>query len=81
MKWVTNKRGTNEIKKGLAGEAEKCKKGYSKVIMQGKLFQRCTNLLYCIVLSLGGNLSTRRISEPDMGSILYIKKTRKATWS
>ena len=32
--------------------------------MQGKLFQRCTHLLYCSVLSL---------SQRDMGSIFYIK--------
>ena len=32
--------------------------------MQGKLFQRCTYLLYCSVLSL---------SQRDMGSIFYIK--------
>jgi len=41
--------------------------------MQGKLFQRCTHLLYCIVLSLGGNVNTRRMSKPDMGSIFHIK--------
>ena len=44
--------------------------------MQGKLFQRCTHLLYCSVLSLGGNLNTKRMSKPDMGSLfhrLYIK--------
>ena len=29
--------------------------------MQGKLFQRCTQFLYCSVLSLGGNVNTRRI--------------------
>ena len=39
-----------------------------KVIMQGKLFQRCTHLLYCSVLSLGGNVNTRRMSKPDMGN-------------
>ena len=44
-----------------------------KVIMQGKLFQRCTHLLYCSVLSLGGNVNTRRMSKPDMGSIFHIK--------
>ena len=44
-----------------------------KVIMQGKLFQRCTHLLYCSVLSLGGNLNTRRKSKPDMRSIFHIK--------
>ena len=28
--------------------------------MQGKLFKRFTHLLYCSVLSLGGNVNTRR---------------------
>ena len=28
-----------------------------KVIMQEKLFQRCTHLLYCSVLSLDGNVN------------------------
>ena len=32
-----------------------------KDVMQGKLFQKCTHLLYCSVLSLGGNENTRRI--------------------
>ena len=45
----------------------------SKVIMQGKLFQRCTHLLYCSVLSLGGNVNTRRMSQPDMGFIFHVK--------
>ena len=27
--------------------------------MQGKLFQRCMHLLYCSVLSLGGNVKSR----------------------
>ena len=40
--------------------------------MQGKLFQRCTHILYCSVLSLGGNENTRRMSQPDMGSIFHI---------
>ena len=44
-----------------------------KVIMQGKLFQRCSHLLYCSVLSMGGNVNTRRISKPEMGSAFYIK--------
>jgi len=48
-----------------------------KVIMQGKLFQRCTHLLYCSVLSLGGNVNIRRMSKPDMGSIFHIKKSMK----
>jgi len=36
--------------------------GSTKDIMQGKLFQKCTHLLYCSVLSLGGNVNTRRMS-------------------
>ena len=43
--------------------------------MQGKLFQKCTHLLYCSVLSLSGNVNTRRMSKPDMGSIFHIKKS------
>ena len=46
-----------------------------KVIMQGKLFQRCTHLLYCSLLSLGGNANTRRMLQPDMGSIFHLKKS------
>jgi len=49
-------------------------RGITKVIMQGKLFQKCTHLLYCSVLSLGGNVNIRRMSKPDMGSIFHIKK-------
>ena len=45
----------------------------TKVIMQGNLFHKCTHLLYCSVLSLGGNVNTRRMSNPDMGSIFHIK--------
>ena len=45
--------------------------------MQGKLFQKCTHLLYCNVLSLGGNVNTRRMLQPDMGSIFHIKKSMK----
>jgi len=45
--------------------------------MQGKLFQKCTHLLYCNVLSLGANVNTRRMSQPDMGSIFHIKKSMK----
>ena len=54
-----------------------------KVIMQGKLFQRCTHLLYCSVLSLGGNVNTRRMLKPDMGmgSIFHIKNTNEIFWS
>ena len=39
--------------------------------MQGTLFQRC--ILYCSVMSLGGNVNTRRMSNPDIGSIFHIK--------
>ena len=48
----------------------------AKDLMQGNLFQRCTHLLYCSVLSLGGNVNTRRMSKPDMESILHIKNQR-----
>ena len=44
-----------------------------KVIMQGQLFQRCTHLLYGGALSLGGNVNTRRISKPEMGSSFHMK--------
>ena len=43
-----------------------------KDVMQGKLFQRCTHFLYCSVMSLGGNVNTRRMPNPDMGSIFHI---------
>jgi len=36
-----------------------------KVLVQGKLFQRCTDFLYCSVLSLGGKVNARRMSKPD----------------
>ena len=48
-----------------------------KDVMQGKLFQKCTHLLYCSELSLGGNVNTRRMSKPDMGFIFHIKKSMK----
>ena len=48
-------------------------RGITKDVMQGKLFQKCTHLLYCSVLSLGGNVNTRRMLQPDMGSIFHIK--------
>ena len=44
-----------------------------RIVRQGKLFQKCTHLLYCSVLSLGGSVNTRRMSKPDMGSIFYIQ--------
>ena len=43
-----------------------------KVIMQGKLFQRCKHHLYIRVLSLGGNVNTRRMSKSDIGSIIHL---------
>ena len=46
---------------------------WTKVVIQGKLFQRCTYFLYCSVLSLGGNIYTRRMSKPDMGSIFHMR--------
>ena len=47
--------------------------GLFKVVMQRKLFQKCTHLLYCSVLSLGGNVNTIRMLQPDMGAIIHIK--------
>ena len=34
-----------------------------KDVMQGKLFQKCTHLLYCSVLSNSANVNTRRIKK------------------
>ena len=45
----------------------------SRIVRQGKLFQKFTHLLYCSVLSWGGNVNTRRMSKPDMGTIFHIK--------
>ena len=42
-------------------------------VMQGKLSQKCRHLLYCSVLSHGGNVNTRRTLQPDVGSIFHIK--------
>ena len=33
----------------------------------------CAHFLYCILLSLGGNVNTGRMSQPDMGSIFHMK--------
>ena len=49
----------------------------TKDVMQGKLFQKYTHLLYCRILSLGGNVNTRLMLQPDMGSIFHIKKSVK----
>ena len=43
--------------------------GETKDVMQGKLFQKCTHLLYC-----SGNVNTRRMLQTDMGSIFPLKK-------
>ena len=43
--------------------------GETKDVMQGKLFQKCTHLLYC-----SGNVNTRRMLQTDMGSIFHLKK-------
>ena len=51
----------------------------SKVLMQGKLFQRGAHYFYCSVLSLGGKVNTRRMSETDMESI-FTKKSYEIFW-
>ena len=51
-----------------------------KVLMEGKLFQRCTHFLYCSVLSLDGKVNTRRMSQPDMESI-FTKIIYEIFWS
>ena len=48
--------------------------------MQEKLFQKCTYCLYCSVLSLGGKVDTRRMSQPDMESI-FTKMIYEIFWS
>ena len=58
-------------------ELERKRLGIGKVIIEGKLFQRYTHLLYCSELSLGGNVNTRRMSKSDMGSIFLHKKSMK----
>ena len=45
--------------------------------MQGKLFQRCVQLLYFSVLSLGGNVNTPRSVEAWHGIHLSHKKSMK----
>ena len=67
--------GENDIIKILMFTTQSFKENiiHAKVIMQGKLFQRCTHLFNCSVLSLGGNVNTGRMSTPDMGPIFHIK--------
>ena len=53
---------------------------FTKDAMQRKLFQKCKHLLYCSALSLGGNVNTRQMLQPDMGdmgSIFHLKKSMK----
>ena len=52
----------------------------TKVLMQGKLFQRCSHFLYCSVLSLGGKVNTRRMLQPDIESI-FTKIIYELFWS
>ena len=52
----------------------------SKVLMQGKLFQRHAHFLYCSVLSLGGKVNTRLMSQPEMESI-FTKIIYEIFWS
>ena len=42
-----------------------------RIVRQGKLFQKWTHILYFSVLSLRGNINTRRMSKPEMGSIRW----------
>ena len=50
----------------------------AKVVMKGKLFQRCTHsfVLQCI-LSLFGNVNTRRMSKPDIWDPSFTSKSMK----
>ena len=51
-----------------------------KVLMQRRLFQMCTHFLYCSLLSLGGKVNTRRMSQPDKESI-FTKIIYELFWS
>ena len=51
----------------------------TKVLMQGTLFQRCTHSLYCSVLSFGGKVNTRRMSQPEIESI-FTKIIHEIFW-
>jgi len=53
----------------IQADLDKFKQGYNA----RKVITECTHLLYCSVLSLSGNVNTRRMSKPDMGSIFHIK--------
>ena len=52
------------IRKIISNQGYNAKKVISEVY---------THLLYCSVLSPGGNVNTRRMSKPDMRSIFHIK--------
>ena len=53
----------------------------AEVKMQGNLFQMCTHFFYCCsVLSLGGKVNTRRMSQSDMESI-FTKIIYEIFWS
>ena len=49
----------------------------SKVIIKGKLFQRCTHLLCGSVLSLGGNVNMQNDVEAWHGFLLSHQKSIK----
>ena len=55
----------------------KCKDSYFRV---GPIFSTA-DLQHVVVLSLGGKVNTRRMSQPDMGSINAVFFTRqKMSW-
>ena len=45
-----------------------------------KVISEVTHFLYGSLLSLGGNVNTRRMVQPDMGSIFH-KKIDEIFWS
>ena len=50
---------------------------FFKILIQGKLFQRCTHFLYCSVLSLRWKVNTRRMSQLAWHIIFHIKNSMK----
>ena len=46
-----------------------------------KVISEVYAFVYFSVLSLGGNVNTRRMLQPDMGSIFHIKKINEIFWS
>ena len=73
MKWSINEMSNCEMSVYEMTQHHMMYLEKTKDVMQGKLFH-CTHLLYCSVLSLGGNVNTRRMLQPDMVSIFHIKK-------